>query len=122
MAGKAALGAQGQGVTPGSPALLLQGHAVDPAVGAQDVELPGLGQQLHVPHLVGAAEHGLGVGTEPNVTSHGTRRGGRDKVAPCRGGSKATSRDKRIPGQHPAGCSWEGELGEGLWQPVIPAP
>lgn len=47
-----------------SPALLLQGHAVDPAVGAEDVELPGLGQQLHVPHLVGAPVHGLRGGAE----------------------------------------------------------
>lgn len=71
-----------------SPALLLQGHAVDPAVGTQDVELPGLGQQLHMPHLVGAAEHGLAAGTEANVTSHGTRRGGRDKADPGRGDPK----------------------------------
>lgn len=56
------------GLAAGSPALLVQGDAVNAAVGAEDVELPGLGQQLHVPHLVRAPVHGLGGKAERNVT------------------------------------------------------
>ena len=52
----------------GSPALLVQGDTVNAALGAEDVELPGLRQQLHVPHLVGAPVHGLGRKAERNVT------------------------------------------------------
>lgn len=70
--GTLGLTAQGWLVSPGvpasSPALLLQRDAVNAAVGAEDVELPGLGQQLHVPHLVGAPVHGLGGKAERIVT------------------------------------------------------
>lgn len=67
------------GVTATSPALLLQRDAVNAAVGAEDVKLPGLGQQLHVPHLLGALVHGLGGKQKETSPSDGT--GGRDRAA-----------------------------------------
>lgn len=71
-------------VTAGSPALLVQGDAVNAAVGTEDVKLPGLGQQLHVPHLVGAPVHGLGGKAEKKSSFYGTQRGGGDGAACCR--------------------------------------
>ena len=56
------------GVTARSPALLVQGDAVNATLGTEDVELPGLGQQLHMPYPVRAPVHGLGGKAERNVT------------------------------------------------------
>lgn len=90
-------------VTASSPTLLVQGDAVNATVGTEDVELPGLGQQLHVPHLVGAPVHGLGRKAEGNVTFlwHPGGAAGRGLL-----GAGASGREPRCPlcqvGQGPA--------------------
>lgn len=90
-------------VTASSPALLVQGDAVNATVGTKDVELPGLGQQLHVPHLVGAPVHSLGRKAEGNVTFlwHPGGAAGRGLL-----GAGASGREPRCPrcqvGQGPA--------------------